>query len=146
MSKVSLRKICLMLIVSAGLLNSSDALRSTMSRRNIPSRAPKATTVEPALDLENVPEEGTMFNSVPFKVIDFIMSIPVIHDVMFGVYRKQIVQKAEKMGLEWTEFMDEQVILSMQQQILHMIMTYSAHSVHVFILSVGVTARTQGYC
>lgn len=27
---------------------------------------------------------------------------------MFGVYRKQIVEKSEKMGLPWTEFMDEQ--------------------------------------
>jgi ubiquinone/menaquinone biosynthesis C-methylase UbiE len=27
---------------------------------------------------------------------------------MFGVYRKQIVEKSEKMGLAWTDFMDEQ--------------------------------------
>lgn len=67
-----------------------------------------ATTVDPALDLENIPAEGTMFNSPAFKMINFVMSIPIIHDVMFGVYRKQIVTKAEKMGLEWTEFMDEQ--------------------------------------
>ena len=29
-------------------------------------------------------------------------------DIMFGIYRKQIVEKSEKMGLPWTEFMDEQ--------------------------------------
>lgn len=27
---------------------------------------------------------------------------------MFGVYRKQIVEKSEKMGLPWTDFMDSQ--------------------------------------
>jgi hypothetical protein len=56
----------------------------------------------------NVPQEGTMMSSPAFKIIDFIMSIPIVHDIMFGVYRKQIVEKSEKMGLPWTEFMDEQ--------------------------------------
>ena len=69
-----------------------------------------ATQLDVEVDMDNVAAEGTMFNSAPFKIINFIMSIPVVHDVMFGVYRKQIVQKAEKMGLEWTEFMDEQVL------------------------------------
>jgi hypothetical protein len=59
-------------------------------------------------DATAVRAEGTMMNSPAFKILDFIMSIPIIHDVMFGVYRKQIVQKSEKMGLAWTEFMDEQ--------------------------------------
>ena len=68
-----------------------------------------ATQLDVEVDMDNVAAEGTMFNSAPFKIINFIMSIPVVHDIMFGVYRKQIVQKAEKMGLEWTEFMDEQV-------------------------------------
>lgn len=47
-------------------------------------------------------------NSPAFKVLDFLFGIPIIHDILFGVYRKQIVEKAEKMGLAWTEFMDEQ--------------------------------------
>eukprot|EP01041_Mallomonas_annulata_P005481 gene5481-11027_t len=54
-----------------------------------------------------IPDEGTMMSSPAFKIIDFIMSIPIVHDIMFGIYRKQIVQKSEKMGLPWTEFMDE---------------------------------------
>lgn len=66
------------------------------------------TQLDTPVDINNVAAEGTMINSPSFKVIDFIMSIPIIHDIMFGVYRKQIVTKAEKMGLEWTEFMDEQ--------------------------------------
>ena len=53
-------------------------------------------------------EEGAMFKSRTFKALDFLMGIPIVHDVMFGVYRKQTVEKAEKMGLAWTEFMDEQ--------------------------------------
>ena len=55
-----------------------------------------------------IPEEGTMFNSPVFKILDFLLGIPIIHDIMFGVYRKQIVEKSEKMGLPWTEFMNEQ--------------------------------------
>lgn len=55
----------------------------------------------------SVPKEGTMMSSPAFKILDFIMSIPIVHDIMFGIYRKQIVQKSEKMGLPWTEFMDE---------------------------------------
>jgi ubiquinone/menaquinone biosynthesis C-methylase UbiE len=57
---------------------------------------------------ELTPAEGTMMNSPVFKFMDFLFGIPIIHDVMFGVYRKQIVEKSEKMGLPWTEFMDEQ--------------------------------------
>lgn len=57
---------------------------------------------------EDVPEEGTMMSSPAFKILDFLFGIPIIHDILFGVYRKQIVEKAEKMGLAWTEFMDEQ--------------------------------------
>jgi hypothetical protein len=49
-----------------------------------------------------------MFKSPVFKVLDFLFGIPIVHDIMFGVYRKQIVEKSEKMGLAWTAFMDEQ--------------------------------------
>jgi ubiquinone/menaquinone biosynthesis C-methylase UbiE len=55
-----------------------------------------------------VPQEGTMMSSPAFKILDFLFGIPIVHDVMFGVYRKQIVEKAEKMGLAWTDFMDDQ--------------------------------------
>jgi ubiquinone/menaquinone biosynthesis C-methylase UbiE len=56
---------------------------------------------------ENIPEEGTMMNSPAFKILDFLFNIPIIHDIMFGVYRKQIVEKAEKMGLAWGDFMED---------------------------------------
>ena len=49
-----------------------------------------------------------MFNSPTFKILDFLLGIPIIHDIMFGVYRKQIVEKSEKMGLPWSDFMKEQ--------------------------------------
>lgn len=42
-----------------------------------------------------------------FKILDFLISIPIIKDVMFSVYRKQVVDKAEKMGLAWTNIMNE---------------------------------------
>lgn len=54
-----------------------------------------------------VPPEGTMFSSPVFKVMDFLFGIPILHDILFGVYRKQIVEKSEKMGLAWTSFMDD---------------------------------------
>lgn len=57
---------------------------------------------------ESTLKEGTMMSSPAFKILDFIMSIPIIHDIMFSVYRRQIVEKSEKMGLPWTTFMDEQ--------------------------------------
>ena len=49
-----------------------------------------------------------MFKNPVFKVFDFLLGIPILHDILFGVYRKQIVEKSEKMGLPWVEFMDEQ--------------------------------------
>lgn len=58
--------------------------------------------------LDSVPKEGTMFNSPMFKLLDSLFSIPIVHDIMFGVYRKQIVEKSEKMGLPWTDFMKDQ--------------------------------------
>jgi len=50
-----------------------------------------------------------MFQNPIFKTLDFLLGIPLIHDMLFGVYRKQIVEKSEKMGLDWTGFMDEQL-------------------------------------
>lgn len=44
--------------------------------------------------IDRVPAEGTMFESPAFKLFDFLFGIPLIHDIMFGVYRKQIVEKA----------------------------------------------------
>lgn len=38
-----------------------------------------------------------MFKSPVFKFFDFLLGIPLIHDVLFGVYRMQIVEKSEKM-------------------------------------------------
>lgn len=49
-----------------------------------------------------------MFKSPTFRFLDFLFGIPIVHDILFGVYRKQIVEKSEKMGLPWSEFMKEQ--------------------------------------
>lgn len=57
---------------------------------------------------KETPAEGTMMASPTFKIMDALFNVPIFHSVLFGVYRKQIVQKSEKMGLPWTEFMNEQ--------------------------------------
>merc|ERR1711988_1948932 len=57
---------------------------------------------------KETPAEGTMMASPTFKIMDALFNVPIFHSILFGVYRKQIVQKSEKMGLPWTKFMDEQ--------------------------------------
>ena len=57
---------------------------------------------------QQVPPEGTMFKSPAFKILDFVFGIPFVHDLLFGVYRNQIVEKSHKMGLDWTGFMQKQ--------------------------------------
>ncbi|CAM9753765.1 unnamed protein product [Scytosiphon promiscuus] len=42
-----------------------------------------------------------------FKVLDYLFSIPIFNDALFGVYRKQQVKKAEGMGIKWTAFLDD---------------------------------------
>jgi ubiquinone/menaquinone biosynthesis C-methylase UbiE len=54
-------------------------------------------------------EEGAMFETPAFKFFDFLFGIPIVHDIMFGVYRKQIVEKSEKLGLPWASIMEEQM-------------------------------------
>jgi ubiquinone/menaquinone biosynthesis C-methylase UbiE len=85
--------------------------------RHLPSRVVKSTraTVADISQMETVtssksvePQEGTMFNSPMFKFLDSLFSVPIVHDIMFGIYRRQIVEKSEKMGLPWTAFMNEQ--------------------------------------
>lgn len=56
----------------------------------------------------DIPAEGTMVSSPAYRILDVLFGVPIAHDVMFGVYRKQIVEKAEKMGLGWSAFMDDQ--------------------------------------
>jgi hypothetical protein len=62
--------------------------------------------------IESVPAEGTMFESPAFKVFDFLFGIPLIHDIMFGIYRKQIVEKAGKK----IEHSEQRSVFSASQQ------------------------------
>ncbi|CAN0426037.1 unnamed protein product, partial [Ectocarpus sp. 8 AP-2014] len=41
------------------------------------------------------------------QVLDYLFSIPLFNDALFGVYRKQQVKKAEGMGIKWTAFLDD---------------------------------------
>lgn len=54
-----------------------------------------------------IPAEGTMFKSPIFQFLDFLLGFPLVHDLLFGIYRKQIVEKSQKMGLDWTGFLEE---------------------------------------
>ena len=90
------------IIIGRGLSNKVVAPR--------PSAQPQSTGNSDVIietKYNSVPEEGTMMESPAFKILDFLISIPLIKDLMFGVYRKQVVDKAEKMGLAWTEIMNE---------------------------------------
>jgi len=49
-----------------------------------------------ALGNQEVAPEGTMFQNPIFRAFDFLLGIPIVHDLLFGVYRKQIVEKSEK--------------------------------------------------
>ena len=49
-----------------------------------------------------------MMSSPMFRFLDFVIRIPIIHDILFGIYRKQVVEKSENMGLPWTSIMTEQ--------------------------------------
>ena len=94
-------------------------VRLTSSRLHAVTEAPpdlvskvatssSSSSAAATLALEPAVPEKSMFDNPVFKLFDFLLSIPLVHDVMFGVYRKQIVEKSEKMGLPWSAFMDEQ--------------------------------------
>jgi len=85
---------------------SKRIIRSTTSLRQSSKTITESISIKN--DNTNIAAEGTMFKSPIFQVLDFLLGIPIIHDILFGVYRKQVVDKSEKMGLPWTEFMDEQ--------------------------------------
>lgn len=40
-------------------------------------------------------------------MLDILLGIPFIHDFLFGIYRKQVVEKSVRMGLDWNGFLDE---------------------------------------
>lgn len=101
------------IIVALTMIDAIIALRQTnykikMHRQPSILRISATTGRSIISEIDEARPEGTMMSSPAFKIIDFIMSVPFIHDLMFGVYRKQIVEKSEKMGLPWTAFMDEQ--------------------------------------
>lgn len=118
MTKGVLVVLVVALMVCVGALKSPlgrRAMRTSTSRRvalgeqfQIAAGAATPTWIYNDNKDDDTPAEGTMMNSPTFKIMDFLFSIPILHGILFGVYRKQIVQKSEKMGLPWTEFMDEQ--------------------------------------
>ena len=91
-------------------LNSKSPLRKLGKVEQLSPPSLSSTSdlvVETSFDKRDKPAEGSMMQTPAFKVLDFLISIPIIKDLMFSVYRKQVVEKAEKMGLAWTKIMDE---------------------------------------
>lgn len=76
------------------------ALSIACSAYRIPAVVKQPTIVEEVT-------EKKMFDTWQFKTLDSLMSVPIIHDLMFGVYRKNIVKKSEAMGLPWSDIMEE---------------------------------------
>ena len=85
----------------------SGIMRNVAVNKRLSSSTSVTELTSPDVAMD-IPPEGTMMSSPAFRILDFLFNIPIVHDVMFGVYRKQIVEKAEKMGLAWTDFMDDQ--------------------------------------
>eukprot|EP00596_Hydrurales_sp_CCMP1899_P008961 CAMPEP_0119035988 /NCGR_PEP_ID=MMETSP1177-20130426/3312_1 /TAXON_ID=2985 /ORGANISM="Ochromonas sp, Strain CCMP1899" /LENGTH=371 /DNA_ID=CAMNT_0006995005 /DNA_START=135 /DNA_END=1250 /DNA_ORIENTATION=- len=106
--KVTLALAATVLCIHAFVPQQSHKAFNGAAQLKAASRRLATTLTEAPTVTESVPAEGTMFESRTFKIFDFFLGIPIIHDILFGVYRKQIVTKAEKMGLAWSEFMDEQ--------------------------------------
>lgn len=42
-----------------------------------------------------------------FKLLDYLFSIPIFNNALFGIFRAQQVTKAEKMGIRWTAFLED---------------------------------------
>ncbi|KAG5181280.1 S-adenosyl-L-methionine-dependent methyltransferase [Tribonema minus] len=51
------------------------------------------------------PDGGKVMDTWQFKLLDQLFSFPLFNAALFGVYRKQMVTKAEGMGIPWTAFL-----------------------------------------
>jgi len=91
-------------------LNPKSPLQKLQKIKQLPSPSLSSTSdliIETSANGQEKRAEGTMMQTPAFKVLDFLISIPIVKDIMFSVYRKQVVDKAEKMGLAWTNIMNE---------------------------------------
>lgn len=50
---------------------------------------------------------AAVLDSWQYKVLDYLFSIPIFNDALFGYYRKKMVKKAEGMGIKWTAFLED---------------------------------------
>eukprot|EP00612_Vaucheria_litorea_P002044 CAMPEP_0171458132 /NCGR_PEP_ID=MMETSP0945-20130129/3935_1 /TAXON_ID=109269 /ORGANISM="Vaucheria litorea, Strain CCMP2940" /LENGTH=336 /DNA_ID=CAMNT_0011983883 /DNA_START=191 /DNA_END=1201 /DNA_ORIENTATION=- len=51
------------------------------------------------------PDGKRVMDSWQFKVLDKLFSVPLFNFALFGIFRKQMVTKAESMGIPWTDFL-----------------------------------------
>jgi ubiquinone/menaquinone biosynthesis C-methylase UbiE len=96
------------LFIAFALLGLVASFKAPMPRLAARSavRLHASTDASVVTEAKNAPAEGTMMSSPTFKFLDWLISIPIVHDIMFGVYRKQVAEKAEKLDIPWASFMD----------------------------------------
>lgn len=81
----------------------SDALSMVLITRN--ERVTSTNTrVETTVPNEN---GAAVLETWQYKVLDYLFSIPLFNQALFGVFRSQQVTKAEKMGIKWTAFLED---------------------------------------
>jgi ubiquinone/menaquinone biosynthesis C-methylase UbiE len=52
-------------------------------------------------------EGNKVMKSNAFKFFNAALSVPLLHNILFGVYRSQMVTKAEGMGIQWTAYLQD---------------------------------------
>lgn len=82
----------------------SNALSMVLITRN--ERVTSSTNTRVDTTIPNV-NGAAVLDTWQFKVLDYLFAIPIFNQALFGVYRAQMVTKAEKMGIRWTAFLDD---------------------------------------
>jgi len=67
---------------------------SPITRNVIKQRLLQATTAEPS-------KAQSVTDTIPYKIFDYMMNVPLFHDILFGIYRTQSVDRAENLGIKW---------------------------------------------
>ncbi|CAM9357823.1 unnamed protein product [Heterosigma akashiwo] len=98
-----MNKIALSAVVGLLLVGVIQSFQVPSNNLQIPRVSPlQATTVEPTSE-----KPQSVTDTLPYKIFDAMMNVPLFHDILFGVYRSQSVEKAEKMGIAWKQTLKE---------------------------------------
>jgi hypothetical protein len=94
---------CCRAVVAPAQHAGSQSLRMVLTTRN---EAVTSVNTRVQTTIPN-PNGESVMSTWQFKVLDQLFSIPLINAAMFGTYRKQMVTKAEGMGIPWTAFLED---------------------------------------